>query len=145
MPFMTDAEIMALPKGWPRIEALKYNRLHRWQRQNAVRARDMVRNWQRAHPEETRGHKRKTKYGIIDNQYEDMLEAQGYKCAICHDDLLAVASRHIDHCHNTGEVRGILCRRCNLGLGHFRDSIELLAAAAIYLDGDHNGKVHAAA
>ena len=70
--------------------------------------------------------------GILD--IEKAREARHIKeCIICgetQDRQLA-----IDHDHRTGDVRGALCNRCNLGLGHFRDSPELLRFAALYLEG----------
>lgn len=51
-------------------------------------------------------------------------------CVICGDDASTV-----DHDHKTGRIRGALCQRCNLGLGHFRDDPELLEFAAMYLRG----------
>jgi hypothetical protein len=54
-------------------------------------------------------------------------------CAICNKDLATTKDRHIDHCHDTGTVRGILCHSCNTGLGHFRDDPELMMAAIRYV------------
>ena len=51
------------------------------------------------------------------------------ECVICGDE----SNMKVDHCHKTGSVRGVLCNRCNLGLGHFRDDPELLEFARIYL------------
>lgn len=71
-------------------------------------------------------------YGItVDDLYE-MASAQGWMCAICLDPF--VGSPPIDHDHRTGEVRGLLCNRCNVGLGMFQDSPALLHAAVRYLD-----------
>jgi Recombination endonuclease VII len=70
-------------------------------------------------------------YGISPEQYEALLTRQGGACAICRkrsDETLVV-----DHCHRTGEVRGLLCRSCNLALGHFKDDRILMAAAIAYL------------
>lgn len=64
-------------------------------------------------------------------RYYEMLAIQGGVCKICLDPFDA---EHIDHDHSTGAVRGILCRRCNVGLGLFRDNPALLVAAAKYLD-----------
>jgi hypothetical protein len=58
--------------------------------------------------------------------------AQAGQCAICKDPQ-EHKSAHLDHCHDSGVVRGFLCRGCNLGLGHFRDRPELLRGAAAYL------------
>ena len=61
-----------------------------------------------------------------------MLNADIYgKCSICND--LPRKQHHLDHSHATGKHRGVLCVRCNLGLGQFRDRIDLLEQAIVYL------------
>mgnify|MGYP000094078581 FL=1 len=63
-----------------------------------------------------------------------MLEAQDYKCAICgNEDEVEGRRLAIDHCHSTGDVRGLLCGKCNRGLGLFYDNQELLNKAIQYL------------
>jgi hypothetical protein len=59
-----------------------------------------------------------------------MIEAQGGLCAICAGPL---DRPHVDHDHETGKVRGILCFNCNAGLGKFKDSVEIADAATEYL------------
>jgi len=71
-------------------------------------------------------------YGITVDDYNKMLEEQGGRCVICTDDNVPLA---VDHNHDTGEVRGLLCRKCNSGLGMFKDNDLLLIAAAGYLLG----------
>lgn len=78
------------------------------------------------------------KYGITLDQYNLMLDEQGGGCAICG----AISNKNgkalfVDHCHATGKVRGILCHRCNTGLGSFKDNATLVAKAAIYLSGSN--------
>lgn len=72
-------------------------------------------------------------YGITLQQYEDMLEAQDHKCTICggfdSDRRLSV-----DHNHDTGAFRGLLCHQCNTGLGLFKDDIHLMKLAIQYLE-----------
>lgn len=81
------------------------------------------------------------KYGISLDDYIAMLERQGGVCAICR---MPETSRHrrgtgdvrrlsVDHCHETGVVRGLLCWRCNAGIGKFEDDPALLALALAYL------------
>lgn len=70
-------------------------------------------------------------YGITQSEYDDRWIAQNGLCPVCHqkpNDKL-----HIDHCHKTGKVRGLLCRKCNLGLGYFEDDILRLENAIKYL------------
>ncbi len=69
------------------------------------------------------------KYGITKEQFEAMFKGC---CDICGLGL-APNKAHIDHCHATGRVRGVLCNTCNKGLGLFRDQPELLETAAEYL------------
>ena len=82
---------------------------------------------------ETRCHdcKRSAKYGTTYDVIESMLADQNFCCAVCKDPLGKI--RHIDHCHSTGAVRGILCHGCNVGIGHFRNDPNYLRAAADYL------------
>lgn len=74
-------------------------------------------------------------YGITPAQYAALFEAQGGVCAICKEPPPSgwMKRLDVDHCHETNVVRGLLCRRCNAGLGHFRDSPELLVSAADYV------------
>ena len=79
----------------------------------------------------------KYKYGITEQQYDEMLKAQDNKCAICKSSSTKDKRRHrfaVDHCHSTGVVRGLLCSACNKGIGLFHDSQDILAAAIKYLN-----------
>lgn len=72
-----------------------------------------------------------SKYGITDQEFETMLTGQNNRCLIC---LSEFADKpHVDHCHTTGRVRGILCYHCNVGLGHFKDDTQALQRAIEYL------------
>ena len=73
-------------------------------------------------------------YGITLKDYYKILEDQGGVCAICGTDKAGGKGRfHIDHCHKTSEIRGLLCHNCNLLLGHAKDSIKILIKAIKYL------------
>lgn len=72
----------------------------------------------------------KSKYGLDIKDYEIMYANQNGRCKICNNPYKLL---HIDHCHNTDKIRGLLCSGCNIGLGHFKDSIELLKSAMEYL------------
>lgn len=88
----------------------------------------------------------RTKYGITVEEYWALAEAQGHRCAICgctketamrgrvsqHTDEFWL---HVDHDHESGKVRGLLCMECNTGLGKFRDDVSVLSAAISYLRG----------
>lgn len=76
--------------------------------------------------------------GIGEREYTQLLESQGHNCAICgHPHVDEKGSRlHVDHCHKTSKIRGLLCNNCNLGLGHFKDSQFLLLLAIQYLEYD---------
>lgn len=81
-----------------------------------------------------------SRYGISADGYQQMLEQQGGQCAICKTDGLAGSRRlYVDHCHQTGVVRGLLCQKCNSGLGFFRDDSRLVAQALAYLQGSGDG------
>jgi hypothetical protein len=77
----------------------------------------------------------RTRYGLTLDDYKTMLAAQGGVCAICREpSTSAWGSLHVDHDHDTGRVRGLLCEACNVGLGNFKDDPARLRAAAVYLE-----------
>jgi hypothetical protein len=74
------------------------------------------------------------KYGLTLERFAEMLASQGGKCAICCDDLThGTGGVSVDHDHATMQVRGLLCRLCNVGIGHFREREENLTRAIEYL------------
>ena len=79
----------------------------------------------------------KRQYGISLEQYEEMLQNQGHGCAICGAKRPSERTKYfaVDHCHNTGRVRGLLCTKCNRGLGLFNDKTDVLQKAVKYLLG----------
>lgn len=76
---------------------------------------------------------RRRKFGLSPEEYARILDAQGRRCATCRVDLCLGKGTHVDHCHTTGLVRGVLCQSCNLALGHAKDDPVVLAAMADYL------------
>lgn len=81
-----------------------------------------------------RGHRPfQRKYGATTEEIESMFKQQSGKCAICGGQSSAGRRLSIDHDHETGQIRGLLCDKCNRGLGLFGDSPELMREAAAYL------------
>lgn len=80
---------------------------------------------------------RLTKYSITRTEYNELMRAQGNGCALCGGQSKGYSlgtGLHIDHCHTTGRVRGLLCGDCNTALGRFGDDPALLRRAAEYLE-----------
>lgn len=84
----------------------------------------------------------KTQYGITAKQYDEMSEQQNHVCAICGCSETSLGTNTnkvrklaVDHCHQSGKVRGLLCMSCNTALGKFKDSEQLLINAIKYLKG----------
>lgn len=81
------------------------------------------------------------KYGLTIMGYDILSEKQGHVCAICGNAETAMRGDTlkrlaVDHCHQSGHVRGLLCADCNRGLGMFKDNISALRKAAEYLEGN---------
>ncbi|SRR6266478_3293906 len=78
-----------------------------------------------------RAHRRKS-FGVQSHEYVEMYQKQNFVCAICGSEDIG-RRLDIDHDHETGQVRGLLCSNCNIGLGKFKDNPELLRKAIVYL------------
>ena len=98
-------------------------------------------SWVDSNPEKVRTYrakdkwtlkKRTARHGISEEDFWSMYENQDGSCVIC-DKAIQAEDSAIDHNHQTGEVRGILCKSCNRGLGLLGDSVENLKRAVEYL------------
>lgn len=96
-------------------------------------------NWRAENPDRHRANWFKAKYGITQDEYDALLKQQNGVCAICLSPQMTVRQGKtimlcIDHDHETDEVRGLLCSKCNVALGQMDDSPALLRQAAEYLE-----------
>lgn len=88
-------------------------------------------------PSRKRDYQFRKKYSISLDEWNDILASQGGACAICQTTDFGKKGPVVDHCHEFGTVRGILCTPCNMGIGAFRDRPGILRAALKYLDKEH--------
>lgn len=134
----------------PECKACTTARRRAWYAANRQREISRVKAWQQANPDRVNENHRRNNarperkralrdqyyrrtFGISADDSAALLAQQGGGCAICGKRPERAASLHLDHCHDTGAIRGILCLSCNQGLGKFREDADLLDAAARYL------------
>lgn len=115
----------------------------RWHKNKANK--DKISNWGKRYRENNTISRTNTvmrsRLSISLEDYEAMLERQGGRCGICGKHISEQKKRfHVDHDHNTGEIRGLLCFRCNFGLGWFQDDKNKIAAALEHLNGKNSYK-----
>jgi hypothetical protein len=129
----------AYVKEWrKRFPEKHVEQVKRWQQKNPEKRKANAREWARrkrqdrnwAFADALRGN-----HGITAEQYQAMHDAQNGKCAICGTTESRSRNKKlvVDHCHATERIRGLLCHRCNAGLGFFQDNIDLFNAAIAYL------------
>ena len=134
----------------PRVKSLEerqrdVQRATQWAKDNPDRAAvhrraQAARQWRVHTPAVRKRYRRwvlKTKYGLTQEQYDAKLAAQNGGCCIC--ETKEPGGRGVfpvDHDHETGVIRGLLCDNCNNGLGRFQDNPEFLRRAATYLEFD---------
>ena len=118
----------------------------KWQHANPEKTAAMARSYRERNPEKAKAAAKKwyqankakkvfrtrlRRYGLTEEEYQNLLERSNNGCEICGEPFRATP--HIDHCHDTGRVRGLLCSHCNHGLGKFRNDPQLLRKAIRYL------------
>ncbi len=131
-----------------RCPACTLNRKHqtdsakakRWRSANPDRAREQWNRHNRrrlADPEyvvRKRWDRVLRSYGLTQSQFQELVADQGGRCAICSGDRCGRGDRlHIDHCHTTNKIRGLLCARCNTAVGLLGDDPERAEKLAAYL------------
>lgn len=96
---------------------------------------EKVQQWHKTvRPEKYKAYHIKSRYGLSIDQYQQMLESQYGLCAICRKpETVGSGALSIDHCHDSGSVRGLLCRKCNTAIGQLSNQT-LLQNAIDYLE-----------
>jgi hypothetical protein len=91
--------------------------------------------WKQRNLEKVKNKELEREYGITLDDYQKLVENQNGKCGICEKEVANSKRKglYVDHCHKSSKVRGLLCQKCNQGLGLFDDSIVFLAKAIQYL------------
>lgn len=111
---------------------------HAWHRANKDRLLALQKARREADPIKAariaRNSALKAKFGITIDEYDAMFKAQRGRCAVCGEKY--GRTLHVDHCHRTNAVRGLLCQKCNMAIGLLQDSVKLLTRAITYLKGD---------
>lgn len=107
-----------------------------WRLNNLDKAAADQKRWRVENAERSADIDRKRNYGLEPGAYKQMLAAQGGVCAICAGGPTGRGGLHVDHCHDTGKVRGLLCHGCNVSIGHFKHDVDILASAIRYLSAE---------
>jgi hypothetical protein len=102
----------------------------KWRKNNPDKLKAQRAKYHRDNPHKTYLWSLKTRYGLSQHQYREMLSKQQGLCAICGDLMKKI---NVDHDHKTGKVRGLLCFTCNSMLGCSKDNQNLLSAGVAYL------------
>ncbi len=106
-------------------------KVRRWRAANPEKHAECGRRYREKNREKERARKREHRYGITAEQYIALLAEQNGMCAIGKE--TCTGELHVDHCHTSGNVRGLVCRSCNLMLGNAQDNPAILLSAAEYL------------
>lgn len=107
-----------------------------WRAENRPAYNALAVKWRDKNPDKQHATDIKRLYGLSIEDYNKMLTAQACKCKICgkqHDPSAKRGRLYVDHCHTTGQVRGLLCGACNSAIGYFKDDITLLQKAIDYI------------
>lgn len=118
-----------------------------WQERNREHKNKYQKEWNKKNPEKQRKSYLKSMYGLGWEMYLFLYKKQEGLCKICSVPLKLhntdddhKETVHIDHCHTTGKIRGLLCNKCNSGLGFFKENQEYLKKAIEYLEETQSDK-----
>ena len=106
-----------------------------WRLKNPEAARRKEREWRQRNPQSQRPRHLRHRYGLEVDTYQQLVVRQGGACAICGTVADDPWNMQVDHCHTTGKIRGLLCHKCNKGIGLLGDDPDRVAAALRYLLG----------
>ena len=124
-------------------------RAEKWRKDNLKRRNEYSKQWREDNPEKVKKYSKtyckkhrerakrvhlKRNYDLSYENWLKMWENQDGRCAICGKRFVEPSDAYVDHNHETNEIRSLLCRKCNFGLGMFNDDPELTTKATEYLE-----------
>lgn len=113
--------------------------IKKWRKNNPEKVKKIRKKFKLNNPEKVKIYEKKNKmynkFKITIREYNEMLLNQNNQCFLCfktpEENKKALA---VDHCHKTGKIRGLLCSKCNLGLGLFNDNVNIMEKAIKYIN-----------
>ena len=105
-----------------------------WKKDNREIVRASKRRWRQRNKGEKRRDSNLSKYGVDTAWFNEKVQEQGGGCGMCGAPDTGKHHLHVDHCHTTGKVRGVLCYRCNIFLAHFEHNPNRVELAKAYLE-----------
>ncbi len=105
--------------------------------QNREKTNSRSREYYRANKEKRRSYLIRKNFNTSERFIRDLMDKQKGCCAICGVSLVSPDSSksfNVDHCHETGVIRGLLCHKCNVGIGMFQDNVDIIKNIITYLE-----------
>jgi len=109
-----------------------------YRKKNRAQIAEYQKRWASSNPDKIKKYRLKYYYNISETEYDSLLEKSNFACELCKS---ADRQLHVDHCHTTGKVRGILCFTCNLALGKLGDTTESITRVLRYLEKNNEEKI----
>jgi hypothetical protein len=126
-------ENWASPSSFLRIRKSSVDSARKNKLKYPKKNKEQAKRWRIRNPEKCKNARLKKEFGISIDEYYKKLAKQKKVCAICSKSCSSGKNLAVDHCHTSGRIRGLLCGKCNLGLGLFKDDVILLDTAKKYL------------
>lgn len=110
----------------------------KWIKANRERKKELDKQYRLKQDKEYSHYKTCKLYGITPDEYNILANKNNHRCWICNRETKEGKHLHIDHCHETGQIRGLLCFRCNYGLSYFNENANFLLNASNYIKNGEN-------
>ena len=121
-------------KQWQKDNPEKVSEYQKqYRKDNLEKVRGYEKQWRQNNPKHKKIFDLRKKYNLSYEGWLQMWEVQDGKCAICGNSFTKPSDAQVDHDHRTGKIRGLLCHKCNSGMGYFNDNPQIIIKVIKYL------------
>lgn len=117
--------------NWNNFVKAHPNYTKKYRSENKEKVLTREKNWRKVNAHKLKAYKLKGRYGISLEEFNNLLINQKNECKIC---LKKCKILHVDHCHKTGKIRGLLCVNCNQGIGSLKEDTNIMKNAIKYIE-----------